>query len=149
MQSAFVLPGDYSVSVAIYDPVTRKHGFTQKKLHVAPLKTEPLPGAWEGLPRVEFFSAESGFRRMPGICPRSPAGSAFRFETRHRVHIDVLVNTTPSESVSDSLGELRRNMSAVIPAMKTISQIESEQRIDGFRAPRSHPPAQHPRLELG
>jgi hypothetical protein len=39
------------------------------------------------------------------------------------VHIDVLVNTTPSESVSDSLGELRRNMSAVIPAMKTISQI--------------------------
>ncbi len=35
LQSAFVLPGDYSVSVAIYDPVTRKHGFTQKKLHVA------------------------------------------------------------------------------------------------------------------
>ncbi len=80
VQSAFVLPGDYSVSVAIYDPVTRKHGFTQKKLHVAPLKTEPLPGAWEGLPRVEFFSAESDSAWMPGISPRSPAGSGFLFK---------------------------------------------------------------------
>jgi hypothetical protein len=123
VQSAFVLPGDYSVSVAIYDPVTRKHGFTQKKLHVAPLKTEPLSGAWEGLPSVEFFSAE---RDSPDAWYLPSITSRLRLplETRHRVHVNVLVNTTPSESVSDSLGELRRNMSAVIPAMKTFSQID-------------------------
>ena len=123
VQSAFVLPGDYSVSVGIYDPVTHKHGFTQKKLHVAPLKTEPLPGAWEGLPRVEFFSAATDSPDawyLPAITSRL----RLPLETRHRVHINVLVNTTPSESVSDSLGELRRNMSAVIPAMKTLSQID-------------------------
>jgi hypothetical protein len=127
LQNAFVLPGDYSVSVAIYDPVTRKHGFTQKKLHVAPLKTEPLPGAWEGLPRVEFFSAERdsvGWQDDAWYLPSITNRLRLPLETRHRVHINVLVNTTPSESVSDSLGELRRNMSAVIPAMKTLSQID-------------------------
>jgi len=122
LQSAFVLPGDYSVSVALYDPVTRKHGFAQKKLHVAPLKTEPLPGAWEDLPRVEFFSAErdSPFAwYLPSIVSRL----RLTLQTQHRVHIQVIANTTPSETVSDSLGELRRNMSAVIPAMKILSQI--------------------------
>ncbi len=123
VQSAFVLPGDYSVSVAIYDPVTRKHGFTQRKLHVAPLKVEPLPGAWEGLPRVEFFSAAADTPDawyLPSITSRL----RLPLQTQHKVHIDVLVNTSPSESVSDSLGELRRNMSAVIPAMKTFSQLD-------------------------
>ena len=123
VQSAFVLPGDYTVSVAIYDPITHKHGFAQKKLHVAPLKTEPLSGAWEGLPRVEFFSAEKDSPDawyLPSINGRL----RLPLETRHRIHIDVLVNTTPSETVSDSLGELRRNMSAVIPALKTLSQID-------------------------
>jgi hypothetical protein len=127
VQNAFVLPGDYSVSVAIYDPVTRKHGFTQKKLHVAPLKTEPLPGAWEGLPRVEFFSAavdSVGWQDDAWYLPSVTSRLRLPLQTRHRVHIDVLVNTTPGESVSDSLGELRRNMSAVIPAMKTLSQID-------------------------
>jgi len=123
VQSAFVLPGDYSVSIALYDPVTRQHGFTQKKLRVAPLKAEPLPGAWEGLPRVEFFSAE---RDSPDAWYLPSIGNRLRLplQTQHRVHIDVLVNTTPSESVSDALGELRRDMSAVIPAMKTLSQID-------------------------
>lgn len=123
LQSAFVLPGDYSVSVAIYDPVTRKHGFTQKKLHVVPLKTEPLPGAWEGLPRVEFFSAD---RNSPDgwYLPSLTTRLRLPLQTQHKVHIDVVVNTTPSETVSDSLGELRRNMNAVIPAMKTLSQID-------------------------
>ncbi len=123
VQSAFLLPGDYSVSVALYDPVTHKHGFAQKKLHVAPLKTEPLPGAWDGLPRVEFFSAAMDSPDawyLPSIASRL----RLPLQTQHRIHIDVLVNTTPSETVSDSLGELRRNMSAVIPAMKTLSQIE-------------------------
>jgi hypothetical protein len=123
VQSAFVLPGDYSVSVAIYDPVTRRHGFAQKKLHVAPLKTEPLPGAWEALPRVEFFSADVDSPDA-WYLPSISSGLRLPVQTQHRCHIEVLVNTTPSESVSDSLGELRRNMSAVIPAMKTLSQIE-------------------------
>jgi hypothetical protein len=123
VQSAFVLPGDYSVSIALYDPVTRKHGSIQKKLHVAPLKTEPLPGAWDNLPRVEFFSAE---RDSPDAWYLPSITSRLRLplETPHRVHVRVLVNTSPSESVSDSLGELRRNMSAVIPATKILSQID-------------------------
>jgi hypothetical protein len=126
VQWAFLLPGDYSVAVAIYDPVTHEHGFTQKKLHVAPLKNDPLPRAWEGLAQVEFIPAgakdfEAWY--LPSIASRLK----LPVETHRNVHIDVLVNTTPSESVTDSLGELRRNMSAVIPALKTISQMELSQ----------------------
>ena len=131
MQWAFVLPGDYSVSAAIYDPVTHEHAFTQKKLHVAPLKNaplknDPLPGAWEGLPRVEFIPADAedfDAWYLPGITSRL----RLPVETHRNVHLEVIVNTTPSENVTDSLGELRRNMSAVIPALKTISQMELSQ----------------------
>jgi hypothetical protein len=126
VQWAFLLPGDYSVSVAIYDPLTHDHGFTQKKLHVAPLRNDPLPGAWEALPRVEFIPAgaeDFDAWYLPSITSRLK----LPVETHRNVHIDVLVNTTPSGSVTDSLGELRRNMSAVIPALKTISQTELSQ----------------------
>lgn len=122
LQNAFVLPGDYSVSVAIFDPQTFRHSFDQKKLHVAPLKTEPLPGSWDNLPKVEFLP--------PGVelpdawyLPSTTGRLKLPVQTARPVHIDVLVNTTPGDR-KDSVGEFRRNMSAVVPALKVMSQIE-------------------------
>ena len=123
VRNAFVLPGDYSVSVAIYDPVTHRHAFAEKKLHAAPLKAEPLPGAWDGLPQVEFLPDDAELPDgwfLPSITSRLRLPVA----TRHPVHIDVLLNITPSDRANDSVAELRRNMSAVLPAMKVVSQIE-------------------------
>lgn len=122
VQNAFVLPGDYSVSVAIFDPVTLRHGFMEKKLHVPPLKAEPLPGAWDGLPRVEFLPPDPA---LPDswFLPSLTGRLNLPVETQRRVHIDVLVNTTPSDSLHDSVSELRRNMSVVIPSLKVFSQI--------------------------
>ena len=123
VQNAFVLPGDYSVSVAIYDPATLKHSFTQKKLHVAPLRVDPLRGSWGELPRVEFLPpdadlADSWF--LPSIVGRL----SLPVQTRRPVHLVVLLNTTPAENNSEPIAELRRNMSVLMPALKVVSQLE-------------------------
>lgn len=122
VQQAFVLPGDYSVSVALFDPVTFRHGFAQKKLHVPALKNEPLPGAWDGLPLVEFLQPDVDLSDS-WFLPSVTSGIKLPIETHRPVHIDALINTTASDRVSDSLGEFRRNMNAVIPALKVLSEM--------------------------
>ena len=49
-QEAFVLPGDYRVSMVIFDTKTGEHSAMQKMLHVNPLRNDPLPAAWKDLP---------------------------------------------------------------------------------------------------
>ncbi len=44
-------------------------------------------------------------------------------ETRRPVNLDILLNTTPGESISEPIGELRRNMSALLPVLKVVSQL--------------------------
>src|SRR5207245_253474 len=53
-ESVFVLPGDYRVAIAIFDTATKEHASRKDKLHVPPLKNDPLPGSWRDLPPVEF-----------------------------------------------------------------------------------------------
>jgi hypothetical protein len=110
IQNAFVLPGDYVVAVAICDAAGLQHSFARKKMHVSPLKADPLSGSWEGSPDT-WFLPEIGSRLQLPV------------QTRHPVHIDVLLNTTPADRPSDRIGEMRRNMSALIPPLKVISQM--------------------------
>ncbi len=119
----FILPGEYSVSVAMFDPATLKHGFIQKKLHVAPLKFEPLPGAWDGLPRVKFL-AENVEAPESWYLPSVVGRLHIPITTQRRVCVDVLVNTTPSDKAADSGGELRRNLNILLPTAKVLSQLE-------------------------
>ncbi len=107
--SAFVLPGDYRVCLAIFDTATSEHSVKQEKLHVPPLKNDPLSEAWRNLPPVEF--------RPPGDSPDSWYLPSLKgrlhlpIETRHRARIDVIVNLTPEPG-------------AVLPALRTISQVD-------------------------
>ena len=123
IQNAFVLPGDYVLSVAVCDAAGLQHSFAGRKLHVPALKADPLPNSWDGLPRVEFLrsgaeSPDAWF--LPDVNGRLH----LPIQTHHPVHIDVLLNTTPGDRVSDPVGGLRRNMSVLIPALKVISQME-------------------------
>jgi hypothetical protein len=123
VQYAFVLPGDYSLSVAICDTATLEHSITLRKVHVAPLKTEPLPDSWTSLPRVEFIP---GVTDPPDVWYLPEIRNRLRLPvaTRRPVHIQILVNTTPSQRASGSLTALRSNMSVLIPALKVLSQID-------------------------
>jgi hypothetical protein len=120
---AFVLPGDYTVSVAVCDSATLEHSVTVRKVHVDPLKQDPLPGAWAGLPAVDPISSETD---PPAVwfLPDVTTRLNLRVATRKKVHLRVLLNTTPSQKASGSMAAMRANMNLLIPALKVLSNIE-------------------------
>ncbi len=107
--SAFVLPGDYRVSLAIFDTATSERSVKQEKLHVPPLKNDPLPESWRDLPPVEFRPRADppDDLYLPGLRGRLH----LPIETRSPARIDVIANLTPEPG-------------AVLPALRTISQMD-------------------------
>ncbi len=93
--SAFVLPGDYIVSLAVCDAKTLEHSFLRQQLHVAPIKSDPLPEAWKVLPAVEFLP-DAGIPEN-WYLPQLRSRIALPVATERPVRIELLVNTTPSE----------------------------------------------------
>jgi hypothetical protein len=127
---AFILPGDYTVTIAVCDTETLEHSVQVKKIHVAPLRSEPFPHAWEGLPAVEFITSLEG---PPDVwyLPEIESRLNLSVVSESRLHIRILVNTTPSEGSAGSITAVRRNMSLAIPAMKLLSQLKvARSRID-------------------
>lgn len=121
-QPFFVLPGDYRVSVAIFDSASGEHSLIKRTLHVAPLKNDPLPDLWRDLPAVEFPGPESSFDRwyLPSVTGRLKLAA----ETRRPVNVSLLVNLTPPERFSASTGMQNRNLEALLPATKVLSQVD-------------------------
>ena len=117
VQSFFALPGDYQLSAT-----TGGHGATERKLHVPAFKNDPLPGMWTGLPAIEFIAPEtdSGRWSLPSVTGRLHLTE----ETRRPADISVLVNLTPAERASGSVRIQNRNLGALIPAAKVLSQVE-------------------------
>ncbi len=120
--SAFVLPGDYRVALAVVDTENGEHGIKEERLHVAPLRNDPLPDAWRGIPPVEFLSPaeppDSWYLPFIGTALHLP------LEARRPVRIDVLVNLTPSERASGSQRAQNGNLSVLLPSLKAISQVD-------------------------
>jgi hypothetical protein len=122
-QYAYILPGDYSLAIAICDTATLEHGLMVRQIHASPLKTDPLPEAWAGLPAVDFIppiTEPPDVWYLPGVQGRLN----LPLTTRRPVHIHLLVNITPSWQSAGSITAMQRNMNAVIPIMKVFSQID-------------------------
>ena len=128
--AAFVRPGDYRILIALIDTQTMEHSFAHRTLHVAPLKADPLPDAWLGLPPVEvlpgidgpdswFLPAVKGLLQLPSKPVPEKA-------VKQLPRIQILVNTTPSERSTNPAGSLRRNMGAVLPALKVLSGLNTK-----------------------
>jgi hypothetical protein len=121
-QLIFLLPGDYSVSIGILDNATGEHGVIKRRVHVSPLKNDPLPRAWRDLPAVEFITPS-----MPPdswYLPSIAGKLCLAVETREPVHVDLVVNLTPSEQVTGSTRVQNRNFGALLPATKVLSQVD-------------------------
>jgi hypothetical protein len=120
---AFVLPGDYSLVIAVCDTSTLEHGLIFRQVQAAPLKPDPLPEAWAGLPAVDFLppiTEPPDVWYLPGVEGRLNLSLA----TRRRVDIHLLVNITPSSKLAGSIAAMRGNMEALIPTLKVLSQID-------------------------
>ncbi len=122
VQSFFALPGEYQLSASAYDTGTGEHNVIERKLHVPALKNDPLPGMWTGLPAVEFIAPETASGRwyLPSVAGRLN----LKAETRRPADITLLVNLTPAERSSGSARVQNRNLGALIPAAKVLSQVE-------------------------
>jgi len=117
--SAFLLPGDYFVSLAVCDGRTLEHSFVRRRLHVSAINADPLPDAWNGLPPVEFLPLNG----IPDAwyIPQLRSRIRLPIETQRPVRVELLVNTTPSEL--GSLISFRRNMELVVPSLKVLMGI--------------------------
>jgi hypothetical protein len=121
-QVVFLLPGDYRVSIAILADATGEHSVIQRRLHVSPLKSDPLPGAWSDLPAVEIVapSEPPDAWYLPSIEGKLRLSVA----THEPVHIDLVVNLTPSEEFAGSTRVQNRNFEVLLPAAKVLSQVD-------------------------
>jgi hypothetical protein len=120
-QTVFVRPGDYRVSIAIFATATGEHSVIKRKLHVGALRNDPLPYAWRDLPAVEFIPVE-----MPPdnwYLPSIEGKLHLAVETREPAHVDLVVNLTPSERFTGSSRVQSRNMGALLPSVKVLSQV--------------------------
>jgi hypothetical protein len=92
--SVFVLPGEYQVVLALYYSGREGHSLAVEKLHVSPLKNDPLPQSWLGLPTVEFCDAQpEGVDEylLPGVAGRLH----LPIMTRRPIQVEILENLTP------------------------------------------------------
>jgi hypothetical protein len=122
--SVFVVPGDYHISIAVFFTDTGEHAVRKDKLHVAPLKNDPLPHAWRDLPHVEFRAAvdppDSWYE--PAVTGRLN----LQVQPKEPVRIDVVANLSPSDEAAGPLRSQNNTLSSLLPAMKTVAQIAGE-----------------------
>jgi len=85
-QDAYLLPGDYQVSLGVFDTANVEHSVARRALHVNPLKNDPLPTAWRDLPPVEIVSNQSSKSRKIHL----------PLESKGPVEVHLLVNMSPS-----------------------------------------------------
>ena len=118
-QDAFVLPGDYRISMAVCDSQTREHSFSTVIQKVPPPKRDPLPRASADLPQLEFVRLhdipDSWFQPYLRGRLKLPVDSA------GPLHVDLVMNLTPSQRAQGSLRAFRRNMSVLVPSLRVLA----------------------------
>jgi hypothetical protein len=121
----YVLPGEYKVTVALADSTVGGHNLMQGRLRVDPLKNDPLPGAWTGLPAVEFLDTRL---EGPDAMFRSDITDRLHLPlaSRHPVRLEVLADVTASDLFHGSTAFYNRYLSVALPLLKTLSQISLE-----------------------
>jgi hypothetical protein len=120
--SAFVLPGDYSVSLAIYFTATGEHAAKRDTLHVPSIDADPLPDLWRDLPSVDFVDISE-----PPDCwflPKERGDLHLPLDPRFPVQIDVVANLASSDLSTPSYRPKDVDLSVLLPYLKVLSQVK-------------------------
>jgi hypothetical protein len=121
-QPFFILPGDYTITAAVYDPVSGDHGAIRRKIHVNGLKNDIIPDSWRNLPAVEFI--EAGDPPDVWFLPNSRPRLYLPAKTELPTDVDVIVNLSPSGQFFGSPQMWNRTMQTLLPCLKVLSQID-------------------------
>jgi len=123
MPAAFVTPGDYRISLAIFATATGEHSAMRLPLHVNPLKNDPLAGASRDLPPVEILKAAQSPDDL--FLPNITGRLNLPLETRRPVRVEILVNASPVSAGEPARTEQisNRSLTSLIPALKVLSNM--------------------------
>ena len=120
---AFALPGQYEVSVALWDKKSGEHNFLRRLFHVGAYKNDPLPEMWRGLDAFEFWSTR---RDGPEFMFHSDIEGRLHLPlaTRRPVHLEVLLDMSPAAEIfRGSFGHYNNYLASALPMFKVFSQI--------------------------
>jgi hypothetical protein len=120
---AFAVPGQYEVSVALWDKKSGEHNFMHRLFHVDAYKNDPLPGMWRGLDAFEFWAPK---RDGPDYIFHSDIDGKLYLPlaTKRPVELEVLLDLTPSAAIfRGNYGYYNRYISGALPIFKVFSQI--------------------------
>lgn len=121
---AFAVPGQYELSVALWDKKSGEHNFLRRLFHVDAYRNDPLPEMWRGLPAFEFWSTK---RDGPDYMFHSDIDGRpnLALATRRPIEMEVLLDMTPSAEIfRGNYGYYNRYMSAALPTFKLFNQIQ-------------------------
>lgn len=121
--SAFVLPGDYRVAVAMVDTTSGEHSTREAQFRVGPAARELPPDTWAALPAVEFAGKEEPPEGwfLPSIEGKLQWAAA----VHSPAHLNVILNVAPSAPVPGARRVPSGDLSALLPTLKAISETGS------------------------
>ena len=121
----FLLPGEYQATIAFYYSGRKGHSLTSRRIHVASLKHEPLPGAWQDLPAVEFCDPQpEGLDAL--LLPNIEGRLRLPAKASRRIEVEILENLTPYPSEGREPKRYTDRLSVFLPILKTFSQLQVE-----------------------
>lgn len=121
---AFAVPGQYELSVALWDKKTGEHNFLHRLFHVDAYRNDPLPEMWRGLPAFEFWGTK---RDGPDYMFHTDIEGRpnLALATRRPIEMEVLFDMTPSSEIfRGSYGYYNRYLGAALPTFKVLNQID-------------------------
>jgi hypothetical protein len=120
---AFAVPGQYELSVALWDKKSGEHNFLRRLFHVDAYRNDPLPKMWRGLDAFEFWGTKRDgpdYMFHSDIEGRPNLGLA----TRRPIEMHVLLDMTPSAEVfRGNYGYYNHYLGAALPTFKVLNQI--------------------------
>ncbi len=123
---AFAVPGQYDVSVALWDKTSGEHSFLRRLFHVDAYKNDPLPSMWRGLDAFEFWSTS---RDGPEFIFHSDIDGHLHLPvlSKRPILLEVLLDVTPSAEIfHGNYAIYNHYLAQAVPTFKTFSQITLE-----------------------
>ena len=120
---AFAVPGQYELSVALWDKKSGEHNFMRRLFHVDAYKNDPLPEMWRGLDAFEFWGTK---RDGPEYMFHTDIDGRpnLTLATRRPIEMEVLFDMTPSAEIfAGSYGHYNHYLGAALPTFKVLNQI--------------------------
>ena len=120
---AFAVPGQYELSVALWDKKSGEHNFLRRLFHVDAYRNDPLPDMWRGLDAFEFWGTK---RDGPDYMFHSDVEGKpnLSLATRRPIEMEVLLDMTPSAEIfRGSYGYYNHYLGAALPTFKLLNQI--------------------------